>query len=122
MKTITKFALAGALGFTLASATVAVNAQPATADLPPAPEGAPAGAPAGRGIAPLLNRLLEKYDINHDGQLDKAEMETFRKDIDGGKIQPPFGQRGGPGLGDERRGQADRAVQDRPARQRSEAG
>ena len=36
-----------------------------------------------------LKELLEKYDVNHDGILDKDELAALNKDIDDGKIGPP---------------------------------
>ena len=38
-----------------------------------------------------LKELLEKYDVNHDGILDKDELAALNKDIDEGKIGPPPG-------------------------------
>lgn len=96
MKTITKLTLMGAVGLVLASA--AVYAQSASEDPPPVQP--PGRLPPGRpGVGPLLKGLLQKYDANKDGQLDKTEMAALVKDIDDGKIgpPPPRAGRGGPG-------------------------
>src|SRR5512140_1195341 len=43
-----------------------------------------------------LLSLLDKYDINKDGQLDASEMATLKADVESGKIAPPPQERGRP--------------------------
>jgi Ca2+-binding EF-hand superfamily protein len=91
MKQMTKLALMGALGICLMGvAAYAQNTDPA--------QGADPGAPP-RGPGAFLLGLLDKYDVNHDGQLDANELAAFRKDIEAGNLPPPPGGRGprGPG-------------------------
>ncbi len=38
--------------------------------------------------------LLDRYDINKDGQLDASEIASLKADIESGKIAPPPGERG----------------------------
>lgn len=95
MKTKTKLALILALGTALTGAFVHAQTEPAE----PAPEQTPRPAPGGPPpLGKVLKDLLNKYDVNHDGQLDQTEMAALQKDIDEGKVQPPgrhFGR--GPG-------------------------
>jgi Ca2+-binding EF-hand superfamily protein len=45
-----------------------------------------------------LMDVLQKYDTNHDGQLDQNEMAALQQDIADGKVRPPgLRRRGGPG-------------------------
>jgi Ca2+-binding EF-hand superfamily protein len=102
MKMITKLGLLGALG--LAFAGFSGYAQTEA----PAPE--PGGPVPGMPHRPpplgeVLNQIIERYDANHDGQLDATELAALRKDIEDGKIGPPPGAPGmprpgarGPGL------------------------
>ncbi len=65
--------------------------------------GAAQAQPAGGGPGPRPPRgpmmhlgllgLLDRYDINKDGQLDASEMATLKADIESGKIAPPPGER-----------------------------
>lgn len=90
MKTNTKIALLAALGLTLASiGALAQSDSSEPTSLPPV--AGPHGRPA-PGV--LLLTLLDKYDTNHDGQLDATEMANLRKDVKDGKIQPPGGGKG----------------------------
>ncbi len=91
MKQTAKLALLGPLGLCFMS--VASYAQPA--DQSPGTD--PGGPPPGPGA--FLLGLLDKYDVNHDGQLDANELAAFRKDIQEGNLPPPPGGRGprGPG-------------------------
>jgi len=97
MKRTNRLLLLTALGMTLAGVTAQAQTEPADQ---------PAGGPGPRGVPPLgqvLKGLLQKYDVNQDGQLDQTEMAALQKDIDEGKIQPPMGPgprgRFGPGPG-----------------------
>jgi Ca2+-binding EF-hand superfamily protein len=99
MKNSAKFALVAALGLTLAAVTVNAQTDAADASAGPRPGGPPPGAPR---LGLVLKDLLEKYDINKDGQLDQTELAALRKDIDDGKIGPPAG--GPPGGPAGRRG------------------
>ena len=90
MKKAHKLALLAAIGLTAGGLTT--YAQSDSTD----PSGPPPGGPQGRpGPGTLLLGLIDKYDANHDGQLDQAELATLRSDIQAGKIQPP--RQGGPG-------------------------
>jgi hypothetical protein len=54
--------------------------------------GPPPGAPGmhrGFGPGPLPKDILDKYDLNKDGQLDESERAALEKDIQSGKLQPP---------------------------------
>jgi Ca2+-binding EF-hand superfamily protein len=95
MKRTMKLALIGALGLTWAS--TAVYAQPEPPD--PVPPNAPASQPAGFRPGQGILGLLDKYDANKDGVLDKTEMVAFKKDIEDGKLIPPPGVRGMGGFG-----------------------
>ena len=59
-----------------------------------------------RGGKPQLPKeLLEKYDIDKDGQLSETERAALHKDIQDGKVQPPaMGQEPGQGPGQGHRG------------------
>ncbi len=95
MKTKTKLALILALGTALTGPSLRAQTEPAE----PAPEQTPGLAPGGPPrLGKLLKDILNKYDANHDGQLDQTEMAALQKDIDEGKVQPP-GRRFGRGPG-----------------------
>jgi hypothetical protein len=54
------------------------------------PPGAPGmRPPGGPGVRPLPKDILDKYDLNKDGQLDESERAALEKDIQSGKIPPP---------------------------------
>ncbi len=93
MKTKNKLALLTALVIALAGLSArAQSDEPSdAANLPPGPPHIRFGQ--------VLSDLLQKYDANHDGQLDQTEMAALQKDIADGKIQPP-----GPALGRGPRG------------------
>ncbi len=91
MEHIKRLVFIGALGFCLARITAV--AQPADPSAGPAPGGPP------RAPGMFLLGLLDKYDVNHDGQLDAAELAALRKDIEEGKLPPPPGGRVGRGPG-----------------------
>ena len=57
------------------------------------------GGGRGQGFGPRHDELLQKYDVNHDGQLDETERATIRKEIEDGKLQPPPFGRGLRGFG-----------------------
>jgi Ca2+-binding EF-hand superfamily protein len=82
---IDKIALVSSLGLLLASG--AAQAQPAG---PPHGTRPPRGPMLHQGLADLLDR----YDINKDGQLDAAEMASLKADVESGKIAPPSQERG----------------------------
>jgi hypothetical protein len=98
MKTVT-LSFFTALAMALAGATLQAQSDPP----PPPPAGSPPPPPA---FAQILKDIVQKYDVNQDGQLDQSEMAALMKDIADGKIQPPpppFGPgphgTGGPGPG-----------------------
>ncbi len=97
MKTAHKLALLAAIGLT-ASSLIAYAQSDASE-----PSGPPGDTQQGRpGPGSLLLNLLDKYDANHDGQLDQTELAKLRSDIQAGKIQPPrrgMGGAGGPSGG-----------------------
>lgn len=83
-------ALAFLLGLGVTLAPLAAQAQPLPPDQPT--DGPGAGPPPGmRGPGQHLKTLLDKYDVNKDGILDKDELAALKKDIDEGKIPPPPG-------------------------------
>ena len=105
MKRLSKIMLLASLG--LASATFATFAQDGPSGGPEAR--AATNAPHHRpGPAMLLN-LLDKYDVNKDGQLDKDEMAALRKDIQNGKLPRPEGAPGQARMGGPRHGNGDSA-------------
>lgn len=57
------------------------------------------------GMPQLPKELLEKYDIDKDGQLSETERAALHKDIQDGKVQPPaMGHEPGQGPGQGHRG------------------
>jgi len=62
MKTTTKLALLTALAVTAASTTIYAQSEQA---------GPPQDAPRGRPAGQRIKALIEKYDADKDGQLDK---------------------------------------------------
>ena len=87
MKKAHKLALLAAIGLTAGG--LITYAQSEASDPPGGPQGRP-------GPGALLLSLLDKYDANHDGQLDQTELAKLRSDIQDGKIQPPRRGGGGP--------------------------
>jgi Ca2+-binding EF-hand superfamily protein len=83
MKTNIKLALLTA--FVIGLAGVSARAQ---SDEPSDPGNLPPGPPHVR-FGQVLSDVIQKYDANHDGQLDQSEMAALQKDIADGKIQPP---------------------------------
>lgn len=60
------------------------------------------GGPGGPGFGPGQppKEVLDKYDTNQDGKLDENERAALHKDIQEGKVQPPFGRgQRSPGFG-----------------------
>ena len=82
MKMAHKLALLAAIG--LMTGGLITYAQSDSPD----PSGGPQGRPS---PGALLLTLLDKYDANHDGVLDQAELATLRSDIQAGKILPRHG-------------------------------
>ena len=81
----------------LALSGVLAYSQVGSADTtPPAASDGPPGTPAGDLPKPgqHLKELLQKYDVNHDGILDKDELAALNQAIDEGKIGPPPGAAG----------------------------
>ena len=77
------------VGVNLMLAGFAARAQEGPSDDPS--QGPPGG---GRRLGPppiamLLTSLLEKYDVNKDGQLDPTELATLKQDIAAGKLPSP---------------------------------
>jgi EF hand len=93
VKTRNKVALLLALGLGLIGTALQVQTDPPDADPGrPGVDQPQRPPPLGR----VLERILQKYDTNQDGQLDKDEMAALQKDIREGKLQPSPG-RFGPG-------------------------
>ena len=78
----TRFAAVSAFAVVL-SGTV-LFAQPS-----PGPRGPRAGRPE---MQAHRQQILDKYDVNKDGQLDESERATLHADIEAGKVQPPAGR------------------------------
>ena len=88
MKKLTKAAMLAVLNLLLAGSVAHAQTGPDN-DQPPGPPGAgPNGAPP-PPVAALLAGLLDKYDVNKDGQLDQNELATLKRDIAEGKLPPP---------------------------------
>ncbi len=83
MKTKNTIALLTAFGIALAGLSARAQTEE-TAE----PANVPPGPPHAR-FGEVLNQILQKYDANHDGQLDQSEMAALQKDIADGKVQPP---------------------------------
>jgi hypothetical protein len=96
MKNSVKLALLAAFGLTTAPLTLWAQADDAT---PPAPQGTETSAGRRPNPGAHLLALLDKYDTNHDGQLDKSELAAMKKDIQENKIARPPGRPAGRGLG-----------------------
>jgi Ca2+-binding EF-hand superfamily protein len=89
----TKVLLLAVFNLMLAGFTARAQAGPNDEPNPGAPGGPPHGPPP---IAMLLTGLLDKYDVNKDGQLDQTELATLKQDIAEGKLPAPLA---GPRLG-----------------------
>ncbi len=83
MRNNKKVALLGA--FVIALAGLSARAQ---SDDPGNAAAQPPGPPHIR-FGQVLSEVLQKYDVNQDGQLDQAEMAALQRDIADGKVQPP---------------------------------
>jgi Ca2+-binding EF-hand superfamily protein len=93
MKALTKTACLAALGIALAAVSAYSQEGPGDQSPDQQPPGTPRRPPP---LGVVVAGLLDKYDVNHDGQLDATEMAALKKDIEDGKILPPL--HGGPGM------------------------
>ena len=82
-----KLILLAALNLMLAGFTARAQTGPNTDPAQGPPDGAPPHRPPPIGM--LLAGLLDKYDVNKDGQLDQTELAALKQDIADGKIGPP---------------------------------
>jgi hypothetical protein len=108
MKTTTRLQVLVIVGMTCTA--LLSRAQPGLAHEPA--DNAPP--PPHARFGQVVTDLLDKYDVNHDGQLDQSEMAALRKDATEGKLQPPGPPPGrGPGGTARPQGQRPPEHQDR---------